>query len=267
MLRKIIFYFIVTILLLSCSVTPLGRRQLAFMPADQMNAMGVQAFQQLKQETPISQNAPVNTYVQCISDYLLRSLKEQGQGEWEVVVFDQDTVNAFALPGNKIGVYTGLINVADNQHQLAAVIGHEIAHVLSNHGNERMSQGVVAELGMQTVQAFLGGYVEPQASQLIMGALGAGVQYGVLLPYSRKHESEADTLGLQIMARAGFDPRASVRLWQNMAKQSGGGGPPEFLSTHPSHDTRISDLNSRMTYAMGLYKQAQQQGFRPNCHP
>ena len=183
-------------------------------------------------------------------------------GSWEVVVFKDDAANAFALPGGRVGVYTGLLAVAKNQHQLATVIGHEVAHVQARHANERVSQSFAVEQGLNIISAV----ASPQsgAGQSLMGMLGVGAQYGILMPFSRVQESEADMLGLDLMARAGFDPRESVQLWKNMAR-SGGGQPPEFLSTHPSHSTRISDLIGRLPLALQLRNQAQQRGRRPNC--
>ncbi|MEK7989556.1 MAG: M48 family metallopeptidase [Thiotrichaceae bacterium] len=255
---KKISLMIVILLLVSCATTPLGRKQLAFMPIEQMDVMGVQAFQTIKQETPAAPDSKVNLYVQCVTNSLLNTL--QDSEEWEIVVFEDEAVNAFALPGRKIGVYTGLLAVAENQDQLAAVIGHEIAHVLSNHGNERVSQQMLVETGMELAQII---FSDPQSTtaQTVLGALGLGAQFGVILPFSRKHESEADELGLQIMARAGFQPQEAVNLWVNMSKGSGE-APQEFMSTHPSHETRINDLQSQMSGAQQLYQQA---ASHPNC--
>ena len=177
-------------------------------------------------------------------------------GDWEVVVFNDDQVNAFALPGGKIGVYTGLLNVAKNQHQLAAVIGHEIGHVIAQHGNERMSQSTLIEMGSQAVNQILAANEVPY-NQAIMSGLGLGLQVGVQLPFSRAHESEADIIGLQLMALAGFDPRQSVDLWQNMEAASGGERPAEILSTHPAPQTRIDNLQANMDAAMRAYTASQ----------
>jgi predicted Zn-dependent protease len=191
----------------------------------------------------------------------LQTFNNNGQS-WEVVVFRDDAANAFALPGGKVGVYDGLLNVAKSQDQLATVIGHEIAHVLSRHGNERVSQEFALQQGLTLIQAIA--QPKTQMGQTLMGLLGVGAQFGILLPYSRIQESEADALGLQLMSRAGFNPRESVALWQNMEK-AGGGQPPEFLSTHPSHGRRIQDLNSRMAQALQLQQQAQGSGRTPHC--
>ncbi|HYQ72525.1 MAG TPA: M48 family metallopeptidase, partial [Gammaproteobacteria bacterium] len=226
-------------LLVACATTPTGRSQLVLMPETEINQMGLQAFTTIKKETRIDRNATTNKYVQCVA----RAITREVGGSWEVVVFSDADANAFALPGGKIGVYTGMLKVAENQDQLATVLGHEVAHVLAKHSNERVSQKFAVEQGLGLINAI----ANPQSGtgQTLMGLLGVGAQYGILMPYSRIQESEADILGLDIMARAGFDPRQSTRLWVNMGR-AGGGQPPEFLSTHPSHSTRISDLNAHI---------------------
>jgi predicted Zn-dependent protease len=241
-----------------CTTSPTGRSQLVLMPDSEINQMGLQAFTTIKKETKIERSTVTNRYVQCVVQAITREVG----GNWEVVVFDDADANAFALPGGKIGVYTGMLKVAENQDQLATVIGHEVAHVLAHHSNERVSQKFAVEQGLNLINAI----ASPQSGtgQTLMGLLGVGAQYGVLLPYSRIQESEADILGLDLMAKAGFDPRASIRLWQNMGR-AGGGQPPEFLSTHPSHSSRISDLNRHMQVALQLQARAQQQGKRPAC--
>jgi len=243
-----------------CATSPLGRSQLTLVNDDQLNKMGIEAFKQIEKETPRSKDARVNAYVQCVAQAV--ASKARGAhvpSSWEVAVFDSDQVNAFALPGGKIGVYVGLLKVAKNQDQLATVIGHEVGHVIARHGNERVSQAQVAQ-GVQQIAGALAGD-GGVASKAVMGALGVGVQYGVLLPYGRTQETEADKIGLDLMAEAGFDPRESVKLWQNMARASGGSNPPELLSTHPAETTRINNLNARMNSAMKLAQGAK----RPNC--
>ncbi len=169
---------------------------------------------------------------------------------WEIAVFENATPNAFALPGGKIGVHSGLLELAENQAQLATVIGHEIAHVLADHGNERLTQ----ELGLQAGMLLVGLFTESEiAENQIQQALGIGAQLGITLPFSRAHEEEADLMGLEIMARAGFEPGQSVRLWQNMA-QASGAQPLEFLSTHPNHDTRIASLQNQLETARSVFE-------------
>ena len=246
----------------SCTTSPLGRNQLILFPDAEMAQMGVAAFQEMQEKTPPSSNASHNRYVQCISNHIVRALPGERPEAWEVRVFDDDAVNAFALPGRKIGVYTGLLKVAENQHQLATVIGHEVAHVQANHSNERVSTNFVTQSGLQAVQVATG--TNNPAQRQLFGLLGLGAQVGVLLPFGRAQESEADLLGLDLMADAGFDPRDSVKLWQNMGKQ-GGQRPPDFLSTHPSSERRIVDLNARMSAAMQRSLKARSAGRNPDC--
>ncbi|MGR9100752.1 MAG: M48 family metallopeptidase [Gammaproteobacteria bacterium] len=247
-----------SILLGACATSPTGRSQFAFMPEDQLDAMGLQAFENLKSEKAVSTDPKVNAYVQCIAGAITREVG----GNWEVVVFKDPSLNAFALPGKKIGVHTGMVELVDNQHMLAAVIGHEVAHVLSRHSNERMSQEFAVQSGLSLIQAVSA----PQTAlgKTAIGLLGVGAQYGVILPYSRLHESEADVLGLELMARAGFDPTQSIPLWQKMDRASQQ-QPAEFLSTHPSHSTRIQELNQDMPKALEIRRQANAVGKNPRC--
>ena len=229
-----------------------------------MSAMGVEAFAEISQKTPLSSNASANRVVSCVAGAVTGAISgPYPRTRWEVRVFEDDMPNAFALPGGKIGVNTGLLKVARNQHQLATVLGHEVAHVLEGHSNERVTTEFLANGTLQLAQIALG---DPTSSMhgLVMGALGATAQYGVLMPFGRQHESEADLLGLDMMARAGFDPRESVALWQNMAA-AGGARPPEFMSTHPSHGTRIAGLQRRMSRALQLYADAATKGRSPAC--
>ena len=241
-----------------CATSPTGRSQLVLMPNSQMEQMGLQAFTNIKGETAVETSRTTNRYVQCVANAITREVG----GSWEIVVFRDDSANAFALPGRKIGVNTGLLKVAENQHQLATVIAHEVAHVLAHHSNERVSQQFAVEQALGLINAI----ASPQTGtgQTLMGLLGVGAEYGILKPYSRIHESEADMLGLDLMARAGFDPRESVKLWVNMGRANSA-QPPEFLSTHPSHRTRISGLNARIPAALKLQSRAHQQGKRPAC--
>lgn len=248
-------------LLVACATSPTGRSQLILIPESEMTQMGTQAFQQMRREQEVSDNRRVHRYVGCVADAITAELSgEWAKTDWEVVVFEDDNANAFALPGGKIGVHTGLLDVAKNQDQLATVIGHEIGHVMARHGAERVSQQFAASTALQLVGSYVG-EDSSNSSKLAMALLGLGTQVGVLLPYSRIQESEADVIGLDLMAKAGFDPRASVKLWENMAQQ-GGGRPPEFLSTHPAPGSRIQELRNNMEGAMDLYRQS---GRQPRC--
>lgn len=249
-----------TALLVACATSPLGRHQLILLPDSQMDQMGISAYQQLKTDQKISEIGTDNNYVRCVANAITKTLN--GNSSWEVNVFIDPSANAFALPGGKIGVNSGLLDVAQTPDQLAAVLGHEVGHVMAKHGNERMSIQYATQSGMQMIQA-IAGEPTPEKQQLF-GLLGLGSQVGIALPFSRKHESEADLIGLQLMAKAGFDPRQSVDLWENMAK-AGGGGQPEFLSTHPSNSTRIENLNANMAEANRLYQKAKGSGHNPQC--
>lgn len=251
---------VVLLLFSACATSPTGRKQFVLFPEEQMQTMGAQSFQQLKSQTPVDSTPQTNTYVKCVADTITKvAAAEGGPTNWEVVVFKDDSANAFALPGGKIGVHTGLLKVATTQDQLATVLGHEVGHVLAHHGNERVSQQFGAELTLAAANELIGS--KSTQSGLLMAALGAGAQYGVLLPFSRKQESEADQIGLDLMAKAGYDPHQSIDLWKNMEK-AGGGQPPEWLSTHPSHGTRISDLQAHMAAADQLRSKSP---YRPSC--
>ena len=259
MFSKLLLSLVCILALSACATSPTGRTQLILIPDDQLKQMGLKAFDNLKTQKPTSKS---NNYIQ-FADCVAKALIHEVGGGWEVVVFEDDSLNAFALPGNKIGVHTGLIKLVDNQDQLAAVIGHEIGHVMARHSNERMSQETAVNQGISLIQAVSG----PQSAlgQTALGLLGVGAQYGIIPPYSRTHESEADIIGLDLMAKAGFDPRQSIILWQKMAAAGNGQEPAEFLSTHPSHSTRIQDLNKHMPKAMKFRQQALAIGKKPRC--
>jgi predicted Zn-dependent protease len=251
--QHLCFIIIITICLSSCAKSPLGRNQLKLYSSSQLTGMGEQAFAGMKTEQKVSNQQVSNQYVKCISDAITQHVPQSVfVGVWELVVFDSSQINAFALPGGKIGVYTGLIELTENQHQLAAVIGHEVAHVIAEHGNERMSSTALIGMGMEVTNQLLKAN-KVASSNMIMAGLGLGVQVGVKLPFGRTHESEADLIGLDLMAKAGFDPQQSINLWQNMAKSSGDKRQPELLSTHPLPATRIENLAKNMPKAMQRY--------------
>lgn len=266
MKRKLQVFFtaaVVATVVTACATSPTGRRQLILLSDGQLAQMGVAAYAEMKKSQPVETDPSKQRYVECVANAITAELTgDYARTKWEVTVFKDDSPNAFALPGGKIGVHTGMLKTAQTDDQLAAVIGHEVGHVMARHGNERVSANLATSAGLQVAAIMAGA---DQKKQVALAALGVGVQVGVLLPYSRTHESEADRIGQELMARAGFDPRESVKLWQNMAKESGGKAPPEFLSTHPGHETRIRDLNKRMDSSLQLYQQARKAGKRPNC--
>ena len=241
------------IVLASCAKSSTGRNQITLFSSSDLNKMGASSFEQMKEKEKISTDIAVNNYVQCVAKAITKNVpKSAHKGEWEVVVFDSEQVNAFALPGGKIGVYTGILKVAENQNQLGAIIGHEVGHVIERHSNERMSSSKISQTGMAVVDTALSvGNVENR--NLWMSGLGLGLQYGILMPYGRTHESEADIVGQDLMAKSGFEPSAAISLWQNMAKLSNG-SPPEFMSTHPSNETRITQLTEHLPKSQAYYK-------------
>jgi predicted Zn-dependent protease len=245
--------------LTACATSPLGRNQLILVSGDQMAQMGVASYTDMKKKVPATKDSKQAAYVNCIARNITAQVAAMPGSlnkpdSWEVTVFEDKQVNAFALPGGKIGVYTGLLKVATTQDQVAAVIGHEVSHVLANHGAERVSEQMLAQEG------------EKRASDAGVNAemLGFAVDVFYLLPYSRIHESEADLLGLDLMSRAGFDPHQAVTLWENMSK-AGGNKPPELLSTHPADSTRIRQIQERMRDSLPLYEKAKSAGLKPTC--
>jgi predicted Zn-dependent protease len=255
------------LLLVDCQTNPYtDRSQFILMPSGYMNEMGAAQYGETLQDPKVvlSKDPKEIEPVKRVAARIIEAAKRSKYAEvaksfdWEVTVIkDDNTKNAWALPGGKIAVYTGIFPMAKTEAGLAAIMGHEVVHALAEHGGERMSQGLMAQVGMSAAAILLstqGG--NPALNQLGMQAMGLGLQAGVLLPFSRKHESEADYIGLLLAADAGYDPREAVRIWERMAAASGGSAPPEFLSTHPANETRIADLNGWMPEAMALYQRS-----------
>lgn len=264
MLRRVMLFVLTSVLLAGCAVVPItGRRQLSLVPHSDLVQMAAQDYMEFLSESKISQNSVDRARVAEVGGRVASSandfMREHGMTaeirlyEWEFALVDDDEVaNAFCMPGGKIAVYTGLLPVARNDAGLAVVVAHEVAHAIANHGGERMSQLLLTELGGQALAAAIEERPE-RTRELAMAAYGVGSSVAVLLPYSRRHESEADRIGLILMARAGYDPREAVTFWQRMASQ-GNGQPPEFLSTHPSHATRIEGIQQHLPEAIALYE-------------
>jgi predicted Zn-dependent protease len=219
---------------------------------EQVEQMGVENWERIRSETPASDNRAYQQTLQQVGGNLLQAAGEN-PADWEMVVFEGAEANAFALPGNKIGVFEGLFDYAENEDQLATVIGHEIAHNQAEHAAERLSSQAATNVGLQLISVALQAGNIGYANQ-VAALLGAGAQYGLILPYSRNQELEADRNGLLIMAEAGYDPRESVELWRNMA--TAGERPPDFLSTHPGPEDRIAQLESLMPEALALYQES-----------
>ncbi len=255
---------VLSLTLTACATSPTGRQQLTLVSDTQLNQMGAQAFEQYQADLP-TVGGSTHRYAQCVADALVSALPAQHQQsqDWQIRVFESDQANAFALPGGYMGVNTGLLRITENQDQLATVVAHEIAHVLARHANERVSTQAATQLGLSVLSS--ASSMQGPAGEQMMGALGLGAQYGILLPFSRSHESEADVIGLRIMADAGFDPRASIALWENMEAAGGGARPPAWMSTHPSQGQRIAGLQANMPDAQARFERARQAGRAPNC--
>ena len=235
-------------LLAACAQAPeTGRNQLILPFFGDDSELGLQAFEKIKAEKEISNDPTMNAAVGRIGR-AIAEISPQPDWDWEFVVFEDDTPNAFALPGGKVGVNAGLFKVAKTDDQLAAVVGHEVAHAIARHGVERMSSGLLTQLGV--VAAGIA-----TDSQVATMAAAGGANLLLTLPHSRTQESEADAIGLHYMARAGYDPRAAIELWENM-EAYGGDQPPQFLSTHPSHGNRIARLEELMPEALAEYKRS-----------
>ncbi|HIF95628.1 MAG TPA: M48 family peptidase [Myxococcales bacterium] len=254
--------FAALVILAACATSPLGRSQLKLFPDDQLAQMGSQSFEQIKRDKEISQDGQRNDYVSCVATTLIAQLSPEWRSGWEVVIFDDPSANAFAVPGRRIGVHSGILAVATSPDQLAAILGHEISHVLASHGNERMSQVLAAQAGLLAASAATDS--STPGGRATLAALGLGAQFGILLPFSRSHENEADLMGLDLMAQAGFDPRAAIALWHNMAAASKG-QPPEWMSSHPAHGSRIRELENRMPRAEAIRDRAVAAGRKPDC--
>jgi predicted Zn-dependent protease len=238
--------------LMSCETEPVtGRKQLSLVGDAAVDQAGAQAYQEVLTKSTIVRSGPEYDRVAQVSRRIAAAA-EDPQGEWDKpnfnwefnVIKDDKTVNAFCLPGGKIAVYSGILPVAQSEAGLATVIGHEVAHALAHHGAERMSRNVFQQFGLEAIDQFLLGGASPGAHQAIMGALGLGAQVGVNLPFSRKQESAADHIGLVLMTKAGYSPREAIEFWKRMESMSKGGQPPEFLSDHPSHERRVTDLQA-----------------------
>jgi len=262
--RLLILLITFSVLFISCSTVPItGRSQLSLIPDSELLAMSFQQYDQFLDESKISNDREAVEMVQRVGRNIQHAvekfmrennLTEKLEGyKWEFNLIESDQVNAWAMPGGKVVVYTGILPVAQDDTGLAVVLGHEIAHAIAEHGNERMSQELLRQVGAVSLMVAMND--EPaQTRALWLGVYGAGTQLGIMLPYGRTQESEADHLGVIFMAMAGYDPHAAPDFWRRMSALREGDAPPEFLSTHPSDETRMNDLNSWIPEAMKYYK-------------
>jgi predicted Zn-dependent protease len=264
MLRNVILLLMSGLLVYACtSVAVTGRKQLSLISNSEIIPMANQQYEEVIRQGPLSKNREQTELVRRVGVNIQKAV-EQYMAEknltselagfaWEFnLIDDPKTVNAWCMPGGKVAFYTGIMPICKDEVGVAVVMGHEVAHAIANHGRERMSQAMVAQVGVQSLGALMG--QNPSlGNELLLQAVGIGTNLG-MLKFSRQHESEADHIGLIFMAMAGYDPNEAPRFWERMAELSKGQQPPEFLSTHPSHETRVNDLQGWMNEAMKYYK-------------
>jgi predicted Zn-dependent protease len=254
---------LILLLTYACATVPVtGRKQVSLVSSAEINQLASDQYQQVLNESTLSNDANQTAMIKQVGVKIKTAVEEymadKGASSelegfvWEFNLIEDDkTVNAWCMPGGKVAFYTGIMPICKDENGVAVVMGHEVAHAIANHGRERMSQGLIAQFGLATLGAAMG--QNPTATQeIFMQAVGVGTNVG-MLKFSRSHESEADHIGLIFMAKAGYDPNGAPTFWERMSESSGG-QPPEFLSTHPSHDTRISDLKGWIPEAMQYYK-------------
>ena len=262
MIRKVILILTV-VYLAGCSVVPVtGRKQLALVPNSQLLSLSYDSYNEVLKQNKLSTDQSATNMVKNVGvrikgavETFMREQKLEGQlkdFQWEFNLLESPQVNAFCMPGGKVAFYSGIIPICINEAGVAVVMGHEVAHAIANHGGERMSQGLIQQMGGVAVAVAMS--EKPKETQeLAMVAYGVGSTVLGVLPYSRLHESEADKMGLTFMAMAGYNPQEAPAFWERMAAQSKGGAPPQFLSTHPTPATRIKDLNNYMPKALKYY--------------
>lgn len=241
---------------IGCATVPeTGRQQLNLLPADEEFKLGLSSFEEIKKKTPICKDPAINALVQKVGKRIA-AVANLPNAQWEFVVFESREANAFCLPGGKVGVYTGILQITKNEAGLATVIGHEVAHAVARHGAERVSQALVIQAGGSLLGRSISSS-DPRVQSAVMLAYGIGTTIGVELPYSRMQESEADHIGLLYMARAGYDPREAIAFWQRFSefnKAQGGSNVPAFLRTHPLDEKRIEQLKAWLPEALAQYK-------------
>ncbi|MCW3804675.1 M48 family metallopeptidase [Plebeiibacterium marinum] len=261
--KQVVAFFVVAASLISCSTVPItGRSQLSLFPSSQMAEMGLTNYNSFLKEAKLSDNKEQTDMVKRVGTNIANAvekyMKDHGYEsqlanfDWEFNLVEDDTPNAWCMPGGKVVFYTGILPYTKNEDGLAVVMGHEIAHAVAKHGNERMSHA----MGVQAVAAGLQVALQEkpqQTQQIYMAAFGLGAQYGMMLPYSRKHEYEADKMGLIFMSMAGYNPEEAVDFWTRMS-QMGGQKPPEFMSTHPADESRIKQIEANMAEAKSYAK-------------
>jgi predicted Zn-dependent protease len=263
-MKKISFLLIFALFCFDCATVPVtGRRQLSLVSNSEILPMSFDSYKSVLDSSKLSTNKQQVDMVKRVGANIQKAVEEymaqnnwsghlQGY-DWDFNLIEADVVNAWCMPGGKVAFYTGIMPVCQDEAGVAVVMGHEVAHAIANHGAERMSQGLVQQMGGVALDVALSS--KPGETREMFGmAYGLASNFGAMLPFSRLHESEADKMGLIFMAMAGYDPSEAPKFWERMAAASGGGAPPEFMSTHPSHETRIKDLNDQIPEAMKYYK-------------
>jgi len=262
--KYLISLVIFGVMVSSCTSTPTGRKQLVLKSEATLAQEGAKQMSLIRENSPLVQDRATIDFVACVADAIVGTLEgKEAALYWELAIVNQPDINAFVMPGGKIVVKAGLLSMTENQHQLAAVLGHEVAHVTAHHANERASRGELTSYGVEVLAIILGGGYYNQ-TQGAYSALSTANSLGLSNPFTRMQETEADVIGLEYMARAGFDPRESVELWKNM-NANGETKVPEVMSTHPSGETRIDSLIDEYPKALALYNEAQAAGRSPNC--
>lgn len=240
---------------IGCATVPItGRKSLNIIPESQEMALGLDSYKEILSKSEVVSSGPEVEMVRRAGQRIAAVSHKPGYA-WEFNLIKDDMVNAFCLPGGKVAVYTGILPVAQSEAGLATVMAHEIAHAIARHGGERMTDQLAFQIGGMGLEALLKDK-SPATRNVVLAAYGVGGTVGVLLPFSRSQESEADHIGLVYMAKAGYDPREAIGFWQRMAKQAEGKAPPEWLSTHPSGGTRVEQLQKWMPEALGYYRPA-----------
>ncbi len=264
-MKKQIFYLIsIMLILFSCQTVPItGRQQLSLIPSESILSMSYQSYSDYLSKNKVINDTEEAQMVKRVGQRIQKAvekyfkdhnMQKQLEGySWEFNLIDDKTINAWCMPGGKVAVYKGILPVAQNEAGLAVVMGHEISHAVAKHGDERMSQGLITQMGGMLLSEALASKPK-ETSNLFLTAYGLGAQVGFLLPYSRVHETEADRLGLIFMAMAGYDPHEAVDFWKRMSRVKQGESPPEFLSTHPADTTRIKNIEKMIPEAMTYYR-------------
>lgn len=263
-MKKTIFILFIALLWYNCATVPVtGRKQLSLISNSDLLPMSYDNYKGVLDSTNVSSNKQqaemvrrVGVKIQkAVETYMAQNNASDHLAgyEWEFNLIDEDMANAWCMPGGKVAFYAGIMPICKDETGVAVVMGHEVAHAIANHGAERMSQGLLQQMGGAALDVAM--VNQPNETRALFGvAYGVASNYGAVLPFSRLHESEADKMGLIFMAMAGYDPREAPKFWERMSKNSGGAAPPEFMSTHPSHETRIRELNEQIPEAMKYYK-------------